>query len=65
MPNPKGNPDITKYSFKTDRPEACTEQITIRIPPSMKAKLKNIDNWREEVRKALEHLVQVESSKNK
>ena len=45
--------------FKTKRPESCTAQINIRIPPSLKEKLKNIDSdYKEEVREFLEALVE-------
>ncbi|MDJ0531659.1 MAG: hypothetical protein QNJ70_04040 [Xenococcaceae cyanobacterium MO_207.B15] len=54
MKRGRGNPEAEKYHFKTDRPEACTAQISIRIPPSLKAKLKDIDNWQELVRQTLE-----------
>ncbi len=62
MPNPKGNPDIVKYGFKTDRAESCTAQISVRIPQSLKAKLKNVDNWQELVRETLEKAVELESA---
>ena len=52
MPNPKGTVENLK-SFTTDRPESCTAQISIRIPPSLKAELKNLDNWQEDVRNFL------------
>ena len=57
MPNPKGNPDIVKYGFKTDRAEPCNAQISVRIPQSLKAQLKDIDNWQEGVREYLEKIV--------
>ena len=50
MKRARGNPEAKKYYFKTDKPEACTAQISVRIPPSLKAELKNLDNWQEEVR---------------
>lgn len=54
------NPPIENY-FKTDRKESCTAQISVRIPPSLKAKLKNVDNWQELVRQALEEAVNLKS----
>ena len=51
-------PDIGKKTqFKTDRPESCTAQINIRIPPSLKAELKHLDNWQEDVRNFLQEKV--------
>ena len=61
MPNPKGNPEIAQYGFKTDRSEPCTAQISVRIPPSLKAKLKEVDNWQEVVREALQRSAEVKS----
>ena len=62
MPNPKGNPNLYKSGFKTDRAESCTAQINIRIPPSLKAKLKNVDNWQEGVREYLQKIVEPKSA---
>ncbi len=62
MPNPKGNPDIAKYGFKTDRPEPCTAQVNLRMPPSLKAKLKEKDNWQEFVRQTLQKALDLESA---
>ena len=53
------NPNSIATRFKTERPESCTAQINIRIPPSLKEKLKNIDrDYKEEVREFLEALVE-------
>ncbi|MDJ0726916.1 MAG: hypothetical protein QNJ38_17580 [Prochloraceae cyanobacterium] len=55
MPNP--NPS-KKTRFTTERDEALTDNMSIRMPPSVMNKLKKKDNWREFVRitlaKALE-----------
>ena len=53
---------IEKYQFTTERQESCTAHLSLRITPSLKAKLKKVDNWQEEVRKTLENLVQPESA---
>lgn len=54
---PGGNPDITKHGFKQkfDWNEPCSEVITLRVPPSMKAaiKAKLIDNWQELARQTI------------
>ena len=55
---PGGNPDIKKYGFKTNRSESCTAQITVRIPPSLKAQLTQKDNWQELVRQAIAEKLQ-------
>ena len=44
--------------FKTERSEACTAQINVRIPPSQKAKLKQVEGWQEEVRKLIEKMTE-------
>ncbi len=48
--------------FKTDREEPCTEQIALRIPPSLKAKLKKQDGWQEQTRQYLLKLVEGQDS---
>ena len=48
--------------FTTDRPESCTAQINIKITPSLKAKLKNLDGWHEKVRQFLEKEVENQSA---
>ena len=61
MANPKGHVK-TLIPYTTDRAEACTAQIALRIPPSLKAKLKNIDNWQEQTRKYLEKIAERDSA---
>ena len=51
--NPKGNPKIKEYGFKTDRVEPLTEKLQIRVPASMNAKVKSKNNWHEFVRQAI------------
>lgn len=60
---PGGNPDFgTKYALTTDRPEALTERITVRIPPKMKKKLKQLNDYPEFIREAIEEkLKKIES----
>ena len=55
------NPPI-ENRFTTERNEACTAQISVRIPPSLKSQLKNIDNWQEAVREYLQKIVETESA---
>ena len=54
---PGGNPELEKYQFeqKYDWPESCTEKMTIRLPPSMKAAIKagEVKDWQEIARKAI------------
>ncbi|MDJ0594271.1 MAG: hypothetical protein QNJ72_30555 [Pleurocapsa sp. MO_226.B13] len=54
MANYKGNPNLYKHGFKTDREEACTEQVNVRMPLSLKTKLKQKKNWQEFVRQTLQ-----------
>ncbi len=53
MPNPKGNPNIKKHGFKTDRDEPLTAKLSVRIAPSMLDELKSQENWQELVRAAI------------
>jgi hypothetical protein len=54
---PGGNPQLEKYQFeqKYDWDEPCTEKMTLRLPPSMKAAIKAglIENWQEVARQAI------------
>ena len=63
LTNHKGYlPSIEKHKYKTNRPESCTAQINVRIPPSLKAELKNLDNWQELVRQTLTEAVKAKSA---
>ncbi|MDJ0531308.1 MAG: hypothetical protein QNJ70_02220 [Xenococcaceae cyanobacterium MO_207.B15] len=53
MSNPKGNPNIKEYGFKTDREESLTAKLSMRVTPSMLSELKKKDNWQEFVRQAI------------
>ncbi|WP_038019542.1 hypothetical protein [Synechococcus sp. PCC 7335] len=54
---PGGNPDIADHGFKQkhDWSEPCTEKMTIRMPPAMKAAIKAgaIPDWQEVCRRAI------------
>jgi hypothetical protein len=54
---PGGNPQLEKYQFeqKYDWDEPCSDKMTIRMPPSMKAAIKagEIEDWQEVCRKAI------------
>jgi phage terminase Nu1 subunit (DNA packaging protein) len=52
MPNPKGNPE-NLIKLVTDRDEPLTETVTIRVPASIKQKLKSLDNHAEFCRQAI------------
>lgn len=52
MPNPKGNPDNLQ-PFTTNRDEPLKAQLTIRIPESVMARLKTINDYREFCRQAI------------
>ncbi len=58
MSNPKGNPDIKKYGFKTDRLEPLTAKLSMRVTDSMLTKLKEKENWQEFVRETLTKALQ-------
>jgi hypothetical protein len=54
---PGGNPELEKYQFqqKYDWDEPCTERMQLRMPPSMKAAIKEglIEDWQEIARLAI------------
>ncbi|AVP91705.1 hypothetical protein FR934_17915 [Synechocystis sp. PCC 6803] len=54
---PGGNPDITNFSFTTDRPEPCTAKLTLRLPPTDYEKLRALENWQELVREKIKELI--------
>jgi hypothetical protein len=55
MGRPGGNPGLKDYQFeqKYKWDEPCSEQLVVRVPPSMKAGLIKIDKWQELVRRAI------------
>ena len=62
MAKSKGNMELYKHGFTTDKPEACTAHVGLRVPPSVKEKLKTKDGWQEKVRNYIEQLVELESA---
>jgi len=50
---PGGNPELTIYQFRSDRSEALTERISIRISPSMAKFLREMKDYPEYVRQAI------------
>lgn len=61
MSRSRGNPEVSKYHFKTERKEPCTAQLNLRVPPSLLEKIKEQDNWQEFVRSALAEKLEVKS----
>ena len=59
--NPKTT-HLKPYNYKTDRKEACTAQVSVRIAPSVKEKLQEVEGWQEEVRKLLDKIVAPKSA---
>jgi len=55
---PGGNPDLVVHQFKTDREEALSERLSIRISPSMMKFLKMLDNYPEFIRQAIEEKIE-------
>jgi hypothetical protein len=58
MSNPKGNPNIKQYGFKTDREESLSAKLSMRVAPSMLSELKKQENWQELVRTAIAEKLQ-------
>ncbi|MBW4689322.1 MAG: hypothetical protein KME40_30580 [Komarekiella atlantica HA4396-MV6] len=50
----RGNPDIKKHGFKTDRDKPLTEYIHLRVTKEMKEEIKNKDNPPEFCREAIQ-----------
>lgn len=49
------NPEKAKPTqFKTNRTESCTAILNLRVPPSLKKKLKKVEGWQDKVRALLE-----------
>ncbi|MDJ0650661.1 MAG: hypothetical protein QNJ60_18365 [Xenococcaceae cyanobacterium MO_188.B19] len=59
--NPK-TAHLKPYHYKTNRKESCTAKVTVRIAPSLKEKLKDVDNWQEGVREYLEKITETKSA---
>lgn len=57
MARPGGNPNIADYGFKAkaDWRGSCTERMTLKMPPDMKAAIKagEIEDWQELCRRAI------------
>lgn len=56
---PGGNPEITKYSFKTDRKHPLTELLAFRVDKPTKEKIKSgiISDWQKIAREAVERAI--------
>ena len=67
---PGGNPDITKYSFKTDREHPLVEAMTLRMDAPTKAAIRagKLPDWptiaREAIAKALKEQEEQEDNNN-
>ncbi|NER01333.1 MAG: hypothetical protein F6K17_01165 [Okeania sp. SIO3C4] len=58
-PNPKGNPDIVKHSFKAKNPDKPNiKQLPIRVDPDTWEAVKAIDNWADHVRDKIYELIE-------
>ena len=62
MAKPRGNPEVSKYHFKTDRKEPCTAQLNLRVQPSLLEKIKQQENWQEFVRQTLAEKLEIKSA---
>ncbi len=56
------HPHSIATRFTTDRKEALTEQLNLRVSPSMKSKIKNTKNWQERVREAIAQILEEEEN---
>lgn len=46
-----------KEGFTTDRTNPLTAQIAIRLTPQVKEKLKNIPNWKNQIRDYIHEMI--------
>ncbi len=53
MANPKGNPKIKEYGFKTKRKEPLKFKLSTRVTESMFKELKTKEDWNEFIREAI------------
>lgn len=54
MPNYKGNPNIKKHGFTTDRDASLTAQINLRVTPEMRKRIKGVPNYPEKLREVIQ-----------
>ena len=59
---PRGNSNLYKHGFKTERSEPCVCQVNVKMPASIKAKLQQKENWQEFVRQTLAKALELESA---
>lgn len=50
-----------KEGFTTDRTNPLTAQIAIRLTPQVKEKLKNIPNWKNQIRDYIHEMIKDDS----
>ena len=65
---PGGNPDITDYSFKSNREYPLTKRVSVRVDEPTKEKLKagKLPGWSKIAREAIEKaLAEVEAEEKK
>lgn len=55
---PGGNPELAKYQKTTDRPEPLKSKLSMWIEPSMVSALKESENWRDDVRRAIAQILE-------
>ena len=60
MPRPGGNPDLARYKWEPKGAEGLTATLTLKLAPSMLAKLRQIDGWQDKTRALLAALVAAE-----
>ena len=53
----KGNNE----GFTTDRKQPLTAQVAIRLTPQVKEKLKNIPNWKNQIRDYIHEMIKDDS----
>ena len=54
---PGGNPDLEKHQYTTDKTEACTGKLDLRVAPTDLEKLRAIDGWRDILREKIKEII--------
>ena len=61
---PRGNPNITQWSWTTDRPEPLLARLQLRVPQTLHERVTSLDNWQEFVRQAIVEKLEREANDN-
>jgi len=55
---PGGNPELKEHQYISHRPEPCTANLGLRLPPSDYDRLRKIPNYQDKVRDFIKKLIE-------